>query len=94
MPFKKGHKKVGGRKEGSTNKKTAQWEAFAEYCLNGGLERFERELNTLEGKDYVNSFLSLLEYHKPKLGRTEVKHEVEKDTVKQLIFTSAKEDKG
>jgi hypothetical protein len=31
-------------------------------------------LNTLEGKDYVNSFLSLLEFHKPKLARTEVKN--------------------
>ena len=71
MKFEKGNK-LGGRKEGSLNKKTEQWEIFAEYCMNGGLERFERELNTLEGKDFVNSFLSLLEYHKHKLARTDV----------------------
>ena len=70
MPFEKGNK-LGGRTEGAKNKKTAQWEAFAEYCVNGGLKRFEQELNSLEGKDYVNSFLNLLEYHKPKLQRTE-----------------------
>jgi len=94
MPFKKGqsgNKK--GRPEGAVNKKTAQWEAFAEYCVNGGLKRFEQELNSLEGKDYVNSFLNLLEYHKPKLQRTEVKHEVDNETVKQLIFVT-KENSG
>ena len=46
MPFQEGNK-LGGRKEGSKNKKTAQWETFSEYCLNGGLERFEQELNSL-----------------------------------------------
>ena len=70
--FEKGH--AGGLRKGVKNKRTEQWETFADYCLNGGLERFERELNTLEGKDYVNSFLSLLEFHKPKLARTEVKN--------------------
>jgi len=93
MPFKEGRKKTGGRTKGAVNKKTAQWEAFAEYCVNGGLKRFEQELNSLEGKDYVNSFLNLLEYHKPKLQRTEVKHEVDNETVKQLIFVT-KENSG
>ena len=88
MPFEKGHKKIGGRKEGSTNKKTAQWEVFSEYCLNGGLERFEQELNSLEGKQFVDAFLTLLEYHKPKLARTEVKHELENETIKQLVFVA------
>lgn len=68
--FEKGHIKKGGKEKGTPNKKTAQWETFSEYCLNGGLERFERELNTLEGKDYVNAFITLLEFHKPKLQRT------------------------
>lgn len=76
MAAKKGNKHAGSRK-GIPNKKTAQWEAFSEYCLNGGLERFERELNTLKGKDYVNAFITLLEFHKPKLARTEMKHEGE-----------------
>ena len=78
----------GGRPKGVKNKRTEQWETFADYCLNGGLERFERELNTLEGKDYVNSFLSLLEFHKPKLARTETKHEVADETIKQLVFVA------
>lgn len=76
MPFKKG--KSGnpkGRTEGSQNRKTEQWEAFAQYCLNGGLEKFEKELNSLKGEKYVYAFLNLLEYHKPKLARTEIQQD-------------------
>lgn len=70
MGAPKGHKKVGGRQKGVPNKKTAQWEAFSQYCMEGGLERFQKEMNALKGKDYVNTFVSLLEFHKPKLQRT------------------------
>ncbi len=73
MPFTKGHKLARGRGEGTKNKKTLEWETFSKYCLEGGLERFAAELNTLEGRDYVESFLKLLEFHKPKLARTELK---------------------
>lgn len=72
MAAKKGHKKAGGRTKGTPNKRTLQWEAFTEYCLVGGLDKFQKELNSLKSKDFVNAFLSLLEYHKPKLARTEL----------------------
>jgi len=71
MGFQKGNK-LAGRRENIPNKRTEQWEVFSQYCLNGGLERFEQELNTLEGKDFVNAFTLLLEFHKPKLARTDV----------------------
>jgi hypothetical protein len=70
--FKKGHKKIGGKVKGTLNKKTTQWETFSEYLLNGGLIKFQTELDKLQGKDYTNTVISLLEYHKPKLARTEI----------------------
>lgn len=77
--FKKGDKKPekSGKKKGSVNQRTQQWETFSEYCLNGGLKRFEQELNRLEGKDFVSAFTTLLEFLKPKLARAEMKHEGE-----------------
>jgi len=73
MPFKKGvTTNPEGRPKGAKGKKTVQWEVFSEYCLNGGLEKLETEIKSLEGKDYVNAMFQLLEYHKPKLARTEV----------------------
>lgn len=70
--YKKGNKFGEGRPHGAKNKKTVQWEIFSEYCMNGGLERFQDELEKLEKKDFVNAFLTLLEFHKPKLARTEL----------------------
>lgn len=76
MPkFEKGHAKKGGREPGTPNKKSAQWEQFVEYCMNGGLEKFQKEMEKLQGKDYVIAFANLLEFHKPKLSRTEMQHE-------------------
>lgn len=70
MGFEKGKEKTGGKQKGTRNKKTEQWESFSEYCLNGGLEKFKIELNRLEKSQFVNAFLTLLEFHKPKLART------------------------
>lgn len=64
-------KKTGGRKKGAPNTKTAQWETFSRYCLEGGLKKFRQELDKLEGKDYVHAFTDLLEFHKPKLARSD-----------------------
>lgn len=70
--FEKGHKKLGGKKIGTPNKKSQQWEVFADYCVNGGLEKFQRELDALNGKTFVDAFTNLLEFHKPRLSRTTV----------------------
>ncbi len=83
--FKKGDKKIAGRTKGTPNKKTEQWEVFADYCLNGGLQRFQQELNSLEGDKFVNAFSALLEYHKPKLARSDVNHSGDISIVAPII---------
>ena len=90
MAAPKGNKFSKGRTKGVVNKRTEQWETFSKYCLEGGLAKFERELNTLEGKEFVNAFTLLLEFHKPKLARTETKVEGQVDsvlTIKREIVT-------
>ncbi len=64
-----------GRKKGVPNKKTVQWQNFTDYCLGSGLEKFEKEMKTLKGRSFVDMFLKLLEFHKPKLSRTTVTDE-------------------
>lgn len=71
MKFTKGHEKLGGRQKGVTNKTTSKIRDFLLYVTDNNRERFEQELLKLEGKDYVQSFLQLLEYSTPKLARVE-----------------------
>ncbi len=82
MAAPKGNKFAGNRK-GIKNKKTAQWEQFAEYCMNGGLEQYQIALEQLQPKDYVIAFNGLLEFFKPKLARTEIKGKI--DTIIKVI---------
>jgi len=79
MPFKKGHKKTGGRKEGSTNKKTAIWNEIGEWFASDGIETYKANLMELmESNDpdlklkAMDKFNALIEFFKPKLARTEL----------------------
>lgn len=77
--FKKGQ---GGRPKGKKNTKTEQWDAFADYCLNGGLQKYQQELNSLKGEKFVIAFNNLLEFHKPKLARTQTEIDMGDNTLK------------
>lgn len=94
MPFKKGDKRPqnAGREKGTPNKRTEQWEQFAEYCLNSGLEKFQEEMNKLKGQQFVNAFVNIMEFHKPKLSRSEVKAQVEDVGVKSYKIIQASGD--
>lgn len=50
---------------------------FVEELLLENIPRFQQEFNSLEGKAYVDRFLSLSEYVLAKLSRQEVSQELE-----------------
>jgi hypothetical protein len=70
--FQHGHKKVGGKVKGTKNKKTLILDSFAKNIIEGGMEKFNRELNKLRGATYIKAYMTLFEYVKPKLARTEL----------------------
>jgi len=72
MGAPKGNRFSPGRPKGSKDKKTEQWEKFSEWFLSTGLQKLEREVNKLEGKDFVLTVKDMLEYFKPKLARSEI----------------------
>lgn len=74
MPFTKGHKKIAGKKSGSRNKKTLVLDSFAKAVIDGGMDKFQTEIKKLKGKDYINAYLALFEYVKPKLSRSDTNH--------------------
>lgn len=84
-----------GRPQGAKSKKTIQWEYFAEYCMSEGLERFQTELNKLRGKEYVNAFLHLMEFFKPKHSRKDNQQSFEQKPIPIMFVnqTHTNEDK-
>ncbi len=44
---------------------------FAEFLMNDGLDKFEKELSKLKGREYVRVMLDMMEYFRPKLRRVE-----------------------
>lgn len=73
--FEKGKPKTGGKTKGTPNKKTLILETFCEDIIEGGIERFNNAMNVLAEKNppkYIDAYLALLEYVKPKLARQDV----------------------
>jgi hypothetical protein len=75
-----------GKPAGIKNSKTLQWEMFCEYCMNGGLKRYQEELDKLEGEKFVNAFHNLLEFHQPKLARTEIEQTNIGENIIRVIY--------
>ena len=73
--FEKGKPKTGGKIKGNPNKKTLILETFCEDIIEGGIGRFNEAMETLAEKNptkYIDAYLALLEYVKPKLARQDV----------------------
>jgi hypothetical protein len=83
--FKKGRQKTGGKIRGSQDSKTVLVNSFINHAIEGGADKFRDELMKLEGKNYVDAYLRLLEYVAPKLQRTQLVASVEEETKQQFI---------
>lgn len=96
MPFTKGHTLATGRPKGSANSETKQLRKYLALVIEDNKDKFLKELNKLEGRDYVNAFQNLLEYCTPKMQRTELRGEVRTTTTEifkigdqEIEFTSS-----
>lgn len=63
--------KLSSRK-GKPNFLTKESREIVSLIAQNNFEKFETELKKLEGKDYCMVYLRLMEYHLPKLNRTEI----------------------
>lgn len=78
MAFKKGQSgNPKGKPKGAKGTKTLEWEEFGRQLLENGLPRAMEILATCDDDKFIAQFSNLLEYFKPKLARSEVKHEGE-----------------
>lgn len=74
MAFEKGHKKLGGKTKGIPNKATQNAREAIAAFVDGNADRLTEWLDRIaldSPKDAFNCFQSVIEYHIPKLARTE-----------------------
>ncbi|MEQ8520257.1 MAG: hypothetical protein RID05_07600 [Cytophagales bacterium] len=70
-----------GRPKGSKNKKTKQWEVLQESILERHTQKFNETLDSLEGMDFIETYLKVLSYFKPKMKAVEQKR-ISNDKIK------------
>ena len=75
-----------GRPKGSKNERTIQWKKLADAITGECAERFKEELFALEGKEFVQYYIQVLNYFKPKYQSTELK--ADKDTSIKVVYES------
>ena len=54
--------------------------------IDDNRDKFEKELNSLEGRDYINAISNLMEYCTPKLQRSEVIAEIAIEDIKKVAL--------
>ena len=89
MPFKEGHKKVGGRAKGQTNKTTAEIRDAYQKLVEDNLTNMTEWLTQVAAENperAMDLMLKLSEYMIPKLARQEVTGADGKDLFKNIKF--------
>lgn len=71
MPSKGQVNNPNGRPKGSKNERTEQWENLAEAIVTKHADRFNAALDKLDDKDFISSYIQVLNYFKPKYQSTE-----------------------
>lgn len=73
--FKKGHEKKGGRQKGTPNKATKDVREAIAVFARGNVERLQGWLDAIAEENpekAADLYVKLLEYHVPKLARSEI----------------------
>ena len=94
MPFKKGHKKTGGKVKGIEHEVTKDVRSAFKDLIDGELDSLKDTLERVKAKspkDYFKIITDLSEYVLPKLNRTEIVNEQEQEHT--IIIIGGKEFK-
>ena len=61
-----------GKPKGAVSKRTAAWRQAEDAILNEQFDKFNRILGTLEGAEFCDMYLKVLNYFKPKMRAVDV----------------------
>ena len=60
-----------GKPKGTLSTKTKGWDLLKETITTGLTDKFMQEMEGLEGTQYINAYLNVLEFFRPRLSRAE-----------------------
>lgn len=60
-----------GKPKGAVSARRKAWDLIGESLINESADKFMVEMNKLEGTAYINAYLNVLEFFRPRLSRTE-----------------------
>jgi hypothetical protein len=60
-----------GKPKGALSEKRKAWELIGESLMHECADKFMVEMNKLEGTAYINAYLNILEFWRPRLSRQE-----------------------
>ena len=89
MSFEKGHKLSPGRKRGSVNKKTREWEELGEYLIAEGAKRVVEIMQNSPPKEFIVYYDRFLNYFKPQLSRKQV--DIDQKDITPIVFVPYEE---
>ena len=75
-----------GRPKGSKSVMRQQWEVLGEAVASQVEGRLIKELDKLNGKEYIEAVSKILQYFKPKLNAQSVKVEAEIRQIRSITF--------
>jgi hypothetical protein len=83
--FKKGQSgNINGKPKGAVSLKTRGWQLLSETITTELTDKFMQEMSKLDGQQYINAYLNVLEFFRPRLSRVESK--VENTNVEQVVI--------
>jgi hypothetical protein len=84
-PYQKGQSgNPAGKPKGAVSAKTKGWNLLQEAITTTLTDKFMQEMTKLEGAAFINAYLGVMEYFKPKLSRSEVRQE--NTNVEQVVI--------
>lgn len=69
-----------GRKPGSKNQKTMEWENLGDFLTKAGAERAKRILNNSKDEKFMDYYLSIINYFKPRQQANQNTHIFDSET--------------
>ena len=73
-----------GRPKGSRNERSLQWDELRDAIIGVQAVKFNRILNELEGKKFIDAYTSVLGYFKPRLQSTSIDANIDSKPIQYI----------